>query len=1307
MLTGLQAILDKEVVLSTVNANDLLHHTSKVEEDYTRHIATFIPMGDTSDFSNRIIKLTSNAKTPKGLIVADYGYGKTSTLAFLWHECEQQDIVAVPPFYCASLLDMLKATYGWVKFRLERRQPGLIDDLNEVYQKYTAATVEEMAERYVHEHGIAKVTAIGMLKDMLDSGSLVLELTPSNLLFFLDAAAAITLRAGFKGLVLFPDEFQQYFSKGANLRRVIQEFREFVWGLDTRSSTLGVVLSIPDYAESVIQEQGRDVLHRLKKDNLYYRLQDIYTVEFPAQLWQRYAEIFELNKVAAQVIHPHTLRAIGQITERRDLGEGPRTVIDSFKRAILHYDDHKTTYTPIELLDDFLESNIRFQAQSNKLKSVVRQVLSSSIVDTPSKVKAIKLMAAFPRGCPVEVQKHHQLYDAVVALSKQSHGEIMVRTAEGDTLLGLTRSEVATRTVDMIITRFWQTYEEDELHKEAAIRAFTRYLLPRFFQQRRGATAVGWGELKFGPSARGSHTALVEGSFSPQYPRRRVSLQVAYDEAQLEPLNSIADLQFDFLFVAKGENASGQLDLISERLARFTLNVQKKISGGLPDDVRKLQEYVLPEFVTPLLMLSLIDYFERWEETEDRVIPEADRSEIEHLTGRLVGHTIQALFDRDLGNGISPPLARVGLHMIEELFNRCCKVLYPNYHTFFVQAQYELVLNDYINAMRDMTLKERRGHTTIESTKESLARRFGLGSVATFENRIENEYVELMEKVEWKGRGDQSTGEIRLKSHSLESAILEKLRSSTRRKTVEDKLVPVLEANTAADIARDLGYRDEETLLALQLLAARGYTRFDAQEKIIYLAQVGPDPAELRKHLENLVSQIAQIQPELLPTNQLDELQSSLAEAQSLLGSAREDEEELDELETRINDLEQRLSQILAQQRGALQRQLNECTLDVERVLISLRQSGTLDHQIQGQVAFVMHLNELRQLLDKRRRVLIREYETLKGNLTTSLENSEDGGPVEEILNLFAVQRTSQTQVAALTKQHEELVSFTDDLKRWVQILKDADQLFNALDRLPELRERLTQQVIPEIQAFFTKNKEKGLPQWETFATKIQAIADELESHRRYGNEHFGQIKESYETFLRELSVGDYRPRTRYTYGEDQESYQDLYEDVCNKIEDRLQEIRIDLQREQTDLLKAKYIHNIAPDNQAVVREIERHVRNAETKLQQLHKVLTIIMVRNAGEELNVFTDEVKGVVRAIEDTRQQLGPLIFQDHSLSEQELEILKVMESKPDLDLTDLFVELRQFGKDITLNDLLDVLESLYRKNKVLIRVRRRGG
>lgn len=1303
MLTGLQTILEKEVVLSTINADDLLNNPLKVESDYQKHVQTFIPMGDVSDFSTRLVKYTIAAKTPKGLIVAPYGYGKTSTLAFLWHECEQQNLVAIPPFYCANLLDILKATYGWVKFQLQKREPALLADLEEIYSKYTAATVEDMADRYAREHGLAKVTAINMLNEMLTDGSLVLELTPSNLLFFLDAVANLVGRAGFTGLIVLPDEFQQYFSKGANLRRTVQEFREFIWGLDTRASSLGVIFSVPTYAESVIQEQGKDVLHRLKKDNLYFRLQDIYTLEFPKRLWQRYEETFQLEKNATQVIEPETLRAIGQIAEREDLGEGPRTVIDSFKRAILHFQNSHSAYTPINLIDDFLESNISFQAQANKLKTVTRQALDSAIVDTPQKQNAVKLMAAFPRGCATAVQKQYHLYEAVNALSK-AHGELMTHLVEGYTLLGLSRTGGPTHTVDIIVTRFWHSYEPDELHLEAAIRAFNNRLLPRFFERKRGATATGWGELDFAPSARGSYRTLVEGSFNPQYPRRRLALQVAYAEEQLAPFNKEADLELDFLFELGDLDADGKLVIQSERQACFKLNLQQKIGPALPEDLRKLQDFVNPEFVTPLLMLGLVDYFDRWEEFEEQPIPESDQAEIEYFIGRLLDHSVQLLFSRELAISVSPPLRRIGRLLLEELFNRLCRTLFKDYHTFFVHAQYEKVLNDYINAMRDMTLKQRRGHATLTGTKEGLAIRFGLNRVATFDNRIDSEYTHLVEKLEWTGRGDQSTAEIKLTLHPLEAVILRQLRESDDRRSIDGHVVSVLDANKVAEFSRTLGYRDEEILLALQLLAARGYTRFDQDSKIVFLAQVGPDPVELQARLEKLEADL-KIAAELLPNNQLNSLNKAISEAKTDFDNASEDEEELDELQTRISDLTQQLSDSLSTHRKELRQQLNALLLDVERVTIHLRSSGTLERKIEGQVAFVMHLSELQQTLAQEQRILSRRYDALKEKLNQALQNA-GGGPITEIQQLHQAQQDSVKQRDELEEQQQLVETQIDRLAQWMKLLKDTDQLFNALSRLPDLREQLTRQVVPEIQAHLTKRKLDGLADWELFQAKVKGVEEELESRRRHGNETFTTVKERYEKFLRDMKVDDYRPRSRYTYGEDNESYGDLYTEVREKIDRRLTEIDQDLSRNQTDLLKIQYINIATDEDRALVQRVEQQLSEAGTTLRQLRKGLTPGLIKDGGDDLASFSKDVNMLSQTMTEIRQQLGPILFTDHDLTEEETAVWQSLGSRNDVDLTDLFVQVHRDNPDMTLTDLLTILEKLYRKHRVTIRIRTRG-
>lgn len=1306
MLEGLQAILDKQAVLSTVNANDLLQNPQRVEGDYQRHVATFVPMGDVSDFADRLVRRVVKAKTPKGMIVAPYGYGKTSTLAFLWRECEEQDLVAVPPFYCSNLLDILKATYGWVKYRLEHRQPGLVADLDAAYRRYTTATVEEMAEQYAAEHGLARVTAKGLLQDMLEKGSLVLKLTPSNLLFFLDEAGTIVENADFQGLAILPDEFQQYINKGVNLGRTLQEFREFVWGLDTRTNTVGVIISIPDTTEGgVVEERGKDILHRLKKDDLYYRLEDIYTQEFPTRLWDRYRDAFQLGAVADQVIDRHTLRAIGQITEREDLGEGPRTVVDGFKRAILCYQDQGHSYTPIDLVDDFLESNIRFQAQTNTIRRVTRQVLNSTVVDTPAKVQAVKLMAAFPRGCPVPVQKTYDAYEAINALSKQAHGELMTLLVEGYTLLGLQRGEAPTQTVDVIITRFWRIYDEDELHLEGAMRAFTNRLLPRFFQRRRGTAPAGWGDLEFMPSMQGSQGALVEGTFNPKFPHRHLGLQVGYKEKHLQPLLQGSDFQFDFLFRRGDQDAPGGLTLSTDRTVRFDFNVRQRVKGPLPSDIQKLQEFVNPEFVTPLLMLSLIDYFDRWEEIAETTVSESDRSEIEFLITRLLNHTAQMLFNRGIAEGFEPPLRNVGGRMLEELFNRRCAALFPNYHTLYVQAHYQKVIDAYVNAMRDMTLKERRGRLPLQDTKEALARRFGLGSVATFENRARNEYTALMHIEEWTGRGDAGQAEIFLTLHPLEETILRRLRSSPNQRELDGQMVPALDSNAVADLARPLGYRDEETLLALQLLAARGYVRFDRRSKLVYLAQVGPDPAELEARMQQMLEDIEQVPSELLDEKQVQEFRSTLSEALECLDEATGDEEELDELQALLVDLEQKLGDRLSARRESLRQDLNGMVLEMERAVIGLRQANVLDREVEGQVAFVMHLNELRQKLSDQRRKLDAQYEALKEDLKQAIAQAT-GGPITETLILHQSLHEGTVKRESLVEERQRLTEQTHHLERWITLLQDTDRLFNALERTPDLQRELTREVIPQIRVHLTKERLEGLDAWETFQVKVRAVEEELEKRRRHGNERFGEVKGEYEAFLRAIDVRNYRPTTRYTYGEDEGSYQDLYREVKAKVHERLKEIGDDLEQNEVDLLKAEYVQELAPEHRPVVKRVKKQIRGAREQLESLRRVLTISLIESEGDELNAYGERVQALAQVVVTSRGELGPILYTPRELSEVERDVLNAFEQRSNVDPTDLFVSLRQEGRDLDWQNLIELIDHLYRKNRILIRMSRRG-
>jgi hypothetical protein len=1302
-LEGLQAILDKAVVLSTVNADDLISDASGVEAQYQKHVKTFIPLGDTNTFSKKLIKWVKEAKTPKGLITAPYGYGKTSTLAFLWNECEKEGLISVPPFYCSNLLDVLKATYGWVKYKLELRQPSLISDLDAIYKKYTSATIDEMAEQYATQHGIAKITARSMFVTMQADGKLVLEINPSNLLFFLDATSNLILRAGYSGLVLLPDELQQYFSRGANLRRIVQEFREFIWGLDTRSNSLGVVFSIPTYAEGVVQEHGKDILARLKKDDLYYRLQDIYTVDFPKNLWSRYCETFNLQNVTQTVIDEYTLSAIGQISERDDLGEGPRTVIDSFKRAIVCFTDREKSYTPMDLIDDFLNSHIQFQAQTNKIKSVTRQGLESTIVTSIDLKNAIKLLAAFPRGCSKEIQTFYNLRKYVVELSHKAHGELIVSLSDGETLLGLNRSGGPTHIVDIIITKFWQTYEEDELHIESAINAFQKFVLPRCFLPRKGSGLIGWGPISFTSSPNGGYESLIDGSFNSQFPHRLISLQLGTKYDQLTQFNENVDLQFSFLFLLDQETTYSQIEVSDYRNIRIKVNLKQKVGVSLPDDIRKLQEFVLPDYVTPLLLLSLVDFFNKWNEFGEQPIQEADRSEIEHLSGRLIGQAIQMVFNRKLSESISPPLNKVGSSIFEELFNRCCEKLFSSYKTFYVHAHFQNIFNDYTNAMRDLSLKERRGHARISGTKESIGLRFSMSSVANFENRLRNEYCNLATIEEWSGRGDQASASIRLKLHPLEEVILETLKNSVESRLIDGKTVPVLHGKEIEMVGRSLGYRDDELMLALQLLIARGYIRLDQQEKVIFFFQIGPDPQDLERRVIKLSHDLEKVSS-LLEDNDSNSLRQGLMTIGTLLNEYAEDEENLDEISTKLTDLTNKFTDLLNTTKNSTKQKISLLIFDIDKVIISLKQNSILDREIHGQVAFVMHLNELRQALVSHRRPIIERASELRSDLNKAL-NDAGNDPIAGTVNLSALYLQSLKFWEEIQSSKDALIHRSDLLDKWIKLLENTDKLFNALTSVPELKENLTQEIVPEILSHLTKRKMDGLNDWEVFTLRIQAVEEDLENLRRYGNELFNKKKEEYEMFLRNINVSDFRPKCRYTYGEDQESYRDLYEEVRTKVESRIREIYIELEKNQLDLLKAQFIYMIDEKND-VITKTEAEIKDITLKLRKSKNLLSTEYIKANGDELMGYGDGLNKLVNSLNEIQQTLRSIIRADYKLNENENQIIGLVKTKNDIDLTDLFVAVRQSGKLLDLESLIQLLESLYRKNRIIIRIRNRG-
>lgn len=206
-----------------------------------------------------------------------------------------------------------------------------------------------------------------------------LEIRPEDIVSFFQGASEICEKAGYKGLVIFTDELQatlagykpsrdEFF---AHLFQIVKDIQ----GLDGRWA---LIISMDDDTEGMLSLRRSDILARMQRSALYFRVKDVYNRrEYPTELWSAFAQRF--NFISDGVISRYTLDSIGQIAARSDLGAGPRMVTLALALAIRSYEKTDQQYTPIQFVDDFLEGQVSFD-QQGKFPTAVKKALANTLV---------------------------------------------------------------------------------------------------------------------------------------------------------------------------------------------------------------------------------------------------------------------------------------------------------------------------------------------------------------------------------------------------------------------------------------------------------------------------------------------------------------------------------------------------------------------------------------------------------------------------------------------------------------------------------------------------------------------------------------------------------------------------------------------------------------------------------------------------------------------------------------------------------------------------------------------------------------
>lgn len=1080
---GLRILVDKEPVVATHVG---IFDTDNAENTYQRYRSeteTFVVAPDILRYQRQFVQTVLEQQTTIACLVAPFGYGKTSTAISIWNACQEANLLAVPPFSCNSIAEMGQAMATALIHRLESL--GNVENagaVRQAFNKYLTSSAKRLAERDAELYGISLEVALQSIEDKIKSGHLQLEASANHLLSFLEELVAIVLNSGLQGLVIIVDEFQQFL--GNINKGVITNFRTLIWGLQTRGELpLGFLITMDPDTERNLTDRGADILHRIRNHGLYLTFSSIYDREFPRELWSRYADTFGFTKESANIVDHATLEAIGQICERPDLSNGPRTVINIFQRIATLQISRQQAYSPIDLINDFLTGDIRFDGDRGKIASLVNEITSYDYIKRSNeRVETIKLIAAFPRGCPPEVADKYSIREAYNYLLDELRGEIFVELPEGVALVDLQKVGKPPNKLNIILRKYWLQITEAEIISDKALEYFSKYgvtpLFPDYVSNQNG-----WKPEtdRFLLTSSGGYFRVYEGTFFEEYPRRRIAVQICFGFEDIVIPDGYVDAQFVFLIQRDDENKVAlPEDFHDIQTYIIPIPVHQKYSRHLPRDIRDIENFLSPVVLTPGVLVSLLNYIVEQvpkiegmsEQEHQRILDTHAKLQEFLLTMSISDQTFEPYGITIYSRGVQA--------FRDALFN-ILRDRYPNYQSIMMASSWRRLLDQYRQALEQVNSAQRRGIEPLSAQKSELAMFFEQRQYAGFESYAK-QYNGLVEVVDWRG----DSGSIIFQRHPQENVLIEAI-----------SLVSGLDEEAIYIISRQQGYLEEETQYLIDFLLLRGYIEHAENNNRLVLASTFTLD-ELIGIARQTLDEIEYIK-RLSSSKQYEQLHMQI---KAILISLRDETVDLSDAQVRLLQYQRQIQveckQIVIDMRATVQSRIENLYRYRARFDEPLLESST-------GIYLDAHVNGAQRTLQKNIASLSSRIQKRISAMREPLEQSIDLA-VGEFAPFESYVSQAQTQLQLAEQEESDAQALLEQCAvhhDWVQLVDRLKRLQDMITTAAEITDtQLLEQTLERVQWDMQQElASEGLKQYRSiynqFIEPINGIQRELETLSR------------------------------------------------------------------------------------------------------------------------------------------------------------------------------------------------------------------
>ncbi|MGG4169242.1 hypothetical protein ABEW00_17505 [Rossellomorea vietnamensis] len=1304
-LSELTKVLKKNPVINTASSEELISSPENVERNYLKHAMTHMSLGDTQDYEKRLFRyLVQNKRAFSGLVTGDFGLGKTSFLVYLWKQCNEKGIMAIPPFSWRSLDDIFQGITKWISYKLEQSNMEALAEFMDITDHYTKRSMKKEIDLLV-KAGMDRQSATTHMEQKVREGTFRLDRTISELLQFVERITLFLERNGYEGLMVFTDELQITLSELAP-EKVFQYMFELANDTMTRDGKYGIMVGLPLNSFVQMQQVKSDALDRFAQQKMLVDLSKIYTADFAVDLWEKYSYYFEFNSIADNIIDEYALKSLGQLTDctRKDIGNGPRSVISAFNAIINHYESTGEIYRVMNLVDDIMKENVLLGERSKfvlKVKSLLQKVEND-----PGYKQFIYILAGFPQGCKPEILEHYGVVTLKTEqlLTEWLGNEIRQSRIEGYRLSALDEVQAAPEGFfEQAIRNFFRFYQaSNKDYQERSIKAFNTTVVPELLTEK---GQLQWNclfeqqtddQIEFQKVSPNVYSADLGGTYDKvkdRYPNRHLHLvtqstltKPSLVDSDINDANYGYIGQWIFFLDLTGEkrNAVYKQDRKHPSYA-FTLNMKERIEDTLP----MLSNLVPIDAIDVQLALNLIYYL-----TKTTDVPPSEQQELEFVLKEIVDATITTLFNQSMKkiSNSTLEMRNHGRNILIELFEKMCEERFPNYHTLLVgrlnqrMSYFKIFLEN-----ENIQLSIKRGSQPLANNykrlsptekREQVTTKFNMNTVSPFEQLMQN-FPSLL------SIGDD--GHLYARVHPAEQLCLEMIQESDLEVYDNNKPCQAARLIDISDTLRDVGYVEDEIQYIYLFGAYRKLFQYEPKKKMLYIKPLTIE--EWKVTLQERLNYIEQLKDELDLVNQ--RVKVDIIEIAQGIENLN-DENMYEDLSKAVKEaehlLQQNMSLYINNQMNILSDKLDKSSRVLSELVKSLEEV-----EVTNEPEKQDWLNS-RQLIEDQLVSLQTKYTEVFNarsalHKTAPKDFSMSNNGVEYFVDVSSKVEDLHKDWDNLKTDRKKLEENVEKWLGWRSYFETRLQLRELIERLETLGLSHLVQEIDKIDEDLLASWEQGIvPPHESWLKRIKKVRQVINEEIKKSRDQFEERKKGYQTLLDQSNVA-VRLKTQFNETEQSKSFENLKEEfegvVCNQVEkwlshtDRLEQRLTYL----SEILDVDVI-NIQED----VYEVSSVLFRIQAELQKEYKLENLRPLATIQSEIQKARSIVEGAV---------------QKGKLDKKEENLLKAMNA-PAVSLEELILNYadQNDSSNLDLEEVLKLITNLFKKNHVNIRIEKGG-